>query len=475
MNKMIKILKVMLIVIMNLIYSMHAQPRWISGRATDRSNVQSNNVFKFIKTIQITPDTNFPNYKNGGLGYIHYIPQSDRFVVMLSVKMKQPEGEFSGQAAAFKEFYTDMQPTGSSWVISDAAADFTTQVIGNYLYLVHMTAGPQWVGWRFEKFDPVNWIKLDSVDIHLSNPDSTVYEGDPGPQIFFINGLIDITGAYYVDGNPGSPVGQGSHHHFFTTDLVPQGVVIIKPPEYPRNTFEGYMCQTKGSDIYMIAASDFFNGDMIMLKFDKSWTLLDQKTIHKQARFPTGLVVDSNSFYIAYMDISHEDIGSDDIGLAAYDSTWNLLDDVIVTTPAPNKLSDSPWLMKYGNQLYVSYSTDSGQTKLGQTFISIYNLTQNSTSIEEHDGNPNEFQLDQNYPNPFNPSTTINFTLAKVSNVKLNIYNLLGQKVAALVDREMKAGCQSVEFDARDLSSGVYFYRLEAGSFISQKKMLLIK
>ena len=475
MNKVIKLSELLFILILNFIYSMQAQPNRLSNGATDRSNVQSNNVFKFIKTIQITPDTNYPNYKNGALGYIHYIPQSDCFVVMLSVQMKQPEGEFSGQAAAFKEFYTDMQPTRRSWVISDAAADFTTQVIGNYLYLVHMTAGPQWVGWRLEKFDPVNWIKLDSVDIHLSNPDSTVYEGDPGPQIFFINGLIDITGAYYVDGDPGNPLGQGSHHHFFTTDLAPQGVVIIKPPEYPRNTFEGYMCQTKGSDIYMIAASDFFNGDIIMLKFDKSWTLLDQKTIHKQARFPTGLVVDSNRFYIAYMDISHENIGSDDIGLAAYDSTWNLVDDVIVTTPAPNKLSDSPWLMKYGNQLYVSYVSDSGKTGLGQTFISIYDLTKNSTAIEPAHSVPKEFRLEQNYPNPFNPSTTISFTLAKASNVKLNIYNLLGQNVSSLIDRNMNAGLQSVAFDAKELSSGMYFYRLEAGSFISVKKMLLLK
>ena len=62
MNKMIEILKVLIIVIMNLIYSMQAQSNRISCGATDQSNVQSNDVFKFIKTIQITPDTNYPNY-----------------------------------------------------------------------------------------------------------------------------------------------------------------------------------------------------------------------------------------------------------------------------------------------------------------------------------------------------------------------------------------------------------------------------
>jgi hypothetical protein len=89
---------------------------------------------------------------------------------------------------------------------------------------------------------------------------------------------------------------------------------------------------------------------------------------------------------------------------------------------------------------------------------------------------PNSFVLEQNYPNPFNPSTTINFTLGKASNVKLTVYNLLGQRVATLVDGRMNAGTQSVVFDASRFASGVYFYRLDAGSnFNSVKKMLLLK
>jgi hypothetical protein len=88
---------------------------------------------------------------------------------------------------------------------------------------------------------------------------------------------------------------------------------------------------------------------------------------------------------------------------------------------------------------------------------------------------PRQFSLAQNYPNPFNPTTTINFTLAKASDVKLAVYNVLGQKVATLVDTRMNAGQQSVVFDASRLASGVYFYHLDAGSFNSVKKMLLMK
>jgi hypothetical protein len=90
-------------------------------------------------------------------------------------------------------------------------------------------------------------------------------------------------------------------------------------------------------------------------------------------------------------------------------------------------------------------------------------------------GIANIFELAQNYPNPFNPSTKIEFTLAKASDVKLTVLNVLGQEVAILVESRMNAGQQSVIFDASKLSSGVYFYRLDAGSFHSVKKMLLLK
>ncbi len=88
---------------------------------------------------------------------------------------------------------------------------------------------------------------------------------------------------------------------------------------------------------------------------------------------------------------------------------------------------------------------------------------------------PTGFELNQNYPNPFNPSTVIRFGLPEKTNVKISIYNLIGEKVADLVSQEMNAGYYEVQFNANGLSSGVYLYRIEAGSFISVKKMLLLK
>jgi hypothetical protein len=93
---------------------------------------------------------------------------------------------------------------------------------------------------------------------------------------------------------------------------------------------------------------------------------------------------------------------------------------------------------------------------------------------------PVEFSLKQNYPNPFNPSTVISFNLPVDSKVTLNVYNVLGQKISTLINDNMPAGEQNITFDASALTSGIYFYQLEANSgnekkFSSVKKMILTK
>lgn len=95
--------------------------------------------------------------------------------------------------------------------------------------------------------------------------------------------------------------------------------------------------------------------------------------------------------------------------------------------------------------------------------------------VEDEGKLPTEFSLEQNYPNPFNPSTKIKFSLPSEQNVILKLYNVLGQEVATLVNQQMKAGSHEFEFNASNLSSGVYFYALNAGSYNSVKKMMLMK
>ena len=88
---------------------------------------------------------------------------------------------------------------------------------------------------------------------------------------------------------------------------------------------------------------------------------------------------------------------------------------------------------------------------------------------------PSTFVLEQNYPNPFNPSTKIQFSIPKETNINLSIYNMLGQIVTTIYSGKLDAGTHYVEFDGSQLPSGIYFYRLEADNFVKTKKMTLMK
>lgn len=108
-------------------------------------------------------------------------------------------------------------------------------------------------------------------------------------------------------------------------------------------------------------------------------------------------------------------------------------------------------------------------------------MTPNPTSVEQISDNvPNSFDLEQNYPNPFNPETSIRYSIAKAADVKLTVYNMLGQKVATLVNEKQTAGKYVAAWNGQNdagrlVSSGIYVYKLEAGDFLQTKKMLLLK
>jgi hypothetical protein len=99
------------------------------------------------------------------------------------------------------------------------------------------------------------------------------------------------------------------------------------------------------------------------------------------------------------------------------------------------------------------------------------------TSIENlsNGKTPSTYALNQNFPNPFNPSTKIRFSLPVAETVRLMIYDVAGREVATLIDGRQEAGSFEVTFEGADLASGVYFYRLEAGSYTAIKRMTLIK
>lgn len=96
-------------------------------------------------------------------------------------------------------------------------------------------------------------------------------------------------------------------------------------------------------------------------------------------------------------------------------------------------------------------------------------------SLKEEIEQPEHFALCQNYPNPFNPSTTIKYALPEKCNVRIQVFDLLGREVSLLVDEEKTAGYYSVNFSNNNYASGVYLYRIQAGSFIDTKKFILLK
>ena len=85
------------------------------------------------------------------------------------------------------------------------------------------------------------------------------------------------------------------------------------------------------------------------------------------------------------------------------------------------------------------------------------------------------FQLYQNYPNPFNPRTKLKYQIPELRFVTLTVYDILGNEIETLINEEKASGTYQIEFDASALTSGIYFYKLQAGSFVETKKMVLMK
>lgn len=119
-------------------------------------------------------------------------------------------------------------------------------------------------------------------------------------------------------------------------------------------------------------------------------------------------------------------------------------------------------------------------TTIGSSFMLIAGFWHSQLIITDVEGEPEsnlptEYKLEQNYPNPFNPSTIIKYDIPKESFVTLKIYDILGREIKTLVNEDKPAGRYSVTFNAGNLASGTYIYRILAGSFIQTKKLALLK
>ncbi len=148
--------------------------------------------------------------------------------------------------------------------------------------------------------------------------------------------------------------------------------------------------------------------------------------------------------------------------------------------PIDFAINDNDGSSREGILAYSVFNQDnSWQNMYNWTYTWIGDLWKPTTSVEQTDATPQRYVLSQNYPNPFNPSTQIRYSLEKAGRVTLRVYDLVGREVATLVDTHQEAGSYTATFNTREItglmSTGVYFYRLDAGEFTSIKKMVLLK
>jgi len=128
-----------------------------------------------------------------------------------------------------------------------------------------------------------------------------------------------------------------------------------------------------------------------------------------------------------------------------------------------------------GQTIEIVFRADAANSVWSYIYLDDLGISSSITDVEDEESMPDDYVLSQNHPNPFNPSTTIKYDLPEASHVTLKIYNVMGELAAVLVDEEKPAGYHQVGFDASKLSSGIYFYRISAGSFKNVKKMILVK
>jgi hypothetical protein len=145
----------------------------------------------------------------------------------------------------------------------------------------------------------------------------------------------------------------------------------------------------------------------------------------------------------------------------------NIVGDTLMIDPQFADPANGNFTLPSGSQL-LTFGTDGGP-------IGDPRWAGNATAVEDLNSLPQKFSLSQNYPNPFNPSTHIDFDLQKSGMTTLVVYNILGEKIATLINRNLTAGQHSVDFNASKLSSGVYIYQLNSSGKTISKKMILLK
>ena len=238
------------------------------------------------------------------------------------------------------------------------------------------------------------------------------------------------------------------------------------------------------SNGYRIYTEDAVTWDTTILLRNPAydWDLLDgfpcifdygYKEIHRNS---DGMASDTVAF--SGMDGTNPAYGSG-IWPGFCDMGYTITCSTFAGQSAGTIVIDSSWYTPHGKWEWGLLDNTSLEVNWGGPYIFEYT---GDEAVENVGGEalPGQFRLAQNYPNPFNPSTEILFDLPTASHVRLNIFNILGQRVCTLVDESVTAGYHKVTWDGTNdagsgVPSGIYFYKIDAGDFVESKKMMMLK
>ena len=252
------------------------------------------------------------------------------------------------------------------------------------------------------------------------------------------------------------------------------------------------------NEINYNSRDEFDTGDWVELynnsnvSIDLSgWTFKDNDDTHAFV-LPQNTVLESNEYLVLVRDAARftslhgsiqNIIGDFDFGLSSSGDEVRIFNSNDELVDYVQYSPEQPWpLVANGNGPTLELSNPEDDNNDGNSWFSatdwggtpgaengiVYNSNENEDT-------PNQFNLSQNYPNPFNPTTNISFTVPQAQRVELSVYNMLGQKLSTLVNDRLGAGSHSFTFDAGNLASGVYIYRIVAGNQTETKKMVLLK
>ena len=342
----------------------------------------------------------------------------------------------------------------------------------------------------------------DSVYRYTKNVITTLKNHNLLPDMVQIGNEI-ICGMLWNDGRICEQYNTTQHWNDFG-DLVKEGIRGVNESLDLSDSIKIMIHIDRGGD--NAGARWFFDGllaegvqfDIIGLSYYPWWqgTLSDlQNNLNNLAtRYGKDIIVVETAYpwTLAWNDNTNNIVGNSNQLLAGYPATVNgqkkfLVDLMNIVNDVPNNKGvgvfywepdwittptlGSPW----ENLAMFDFS--------GEVLNSIYAFDSTLTDVETSEIFVYKFILDQNYPNPFNPVTTIRFNLPEASLnpsqggtlVKLSVYNILGQQVAVLVNEVLESGVHTINFDASELNSGMYIYKIEAGTFVQTRKMTLVK